>query len=189
MKAYSRRHEKSEVKPMKAIIEASEKVKELEKINKIKSQFIAHVTHELRSPVNAIIGLAELMRLSCEKGYVDQLRDRLSLLMSSATNLRAIITNILDLSKIEAGKMEVIYERFDIAAMVHEVAETTQVLIGSKPVDVEVTTQDSHVFIVSDPVKVRQILINLTSNAVKFTDTGKIILALEVKDGTIKITK
>lgn len=167
---------------------ASEKAKELEKINQVKSQFIANVTHELRSPVNAIIGLSELMRISCEKGYMDQLKDRLSLLMSSATNLRAIITNILDLSKIEAGKMEVIHERFDIAAMLHEVSETTQVLIGSKPVDVEVTAQDSPVFIVSDPVKIRQILINLTSNAAKFTDKGKIILTLNTGNNGIKIT-
>jgi signal transduction histidine kinase len=166
---------------------ASGRAKELEKINQVKSQFIANVTHELRSPVNAIIGLSELMRISCEKGYMDQLKDRLSLLMSSATNLRAIITNILDLSKIEAGKMEVIYERFDIVAMLHEVAETTQVLIGNKPVDVEVTAQDSPVFIVSDPVKVRQILINLTSNAAKFTDKGKIILTLSTGNNRIKI--
>ena len=167
---------------------ASERAKELEKINKIKSRFIAHVTHELRSPVNAIIGLAELMRISCEKGYVDQLRDRLSLLMSSATNLRAIITNILDLSKVEAGKMEVICECFDVVAILREAAETTRILIGSKPVDVEVAAQDSPVFIVADPVKVRQILTNLTSNAAKFTDKGKIVLALGVKDSTIKIS-
>jgi signal transduction histidine kinase len=108
--------------------------------------------------------------------------------MSSATNLRAIITNILDLSKIEAGKIEVIHERFDIAAMLHEVAETTRVLIGSKPVDVEATAQDSAVFIVSDPVKIRQILINLTSNAAKFTDKGKIILTLSTGNNGIKIT-
>lgn len=167
---------------------ASERAKELEKITHIKSQFIANVTHELRSPVNAIIGLAELMRISCEKGYVDQLRDRLSLLMSSATNLRAIITNILDLSKVEAGKMEVICECFDVVAILREVAETTRILIGSKPVDVGVVVHDSPVFIVADPVKVRQILTNLTSNAAKFTDKGKIVLALGVKDSTIKIS-
>lgn len=166
---------------------ASERAKELEKITNIKSQFIANVTHELRSPVNAIIGLAELMRISCEKGHVDQLRDRLSLLMSSATNLRAIITNILDLSKVEAGKMEVICECFDVVAILREVAETTRILIGSKPVDVEVVVPGSPVFIVSDPVKVRQILTNLTSNAAKFTDKGKIVLALGVKDSTIEI--
>lgn len=167
---------------------AGAKVKELEKIERIKSQFIANVTHELRSPVNAIIGFAELMKISCEKGYMDQMSDRLSLLMSSATNLRAIITNILDLSKIEAGKMEVIVEHFDMAAMLREVEEITRVLIGNKPVDVDVITHESPLYIASDPLKIRQILTNLTSNAAKFTDSGRITLSLKMEADGIKIT-
>lgn len=154
------------------------KAKELERMSQMKSQFIAHVTHELRSPVNAIIGLAELIQMSSEKGYMEQLRDRLALLMSSATNLRAIVTNILDLSKIEAGKMEVIVERFNILTILNEVAETTRVLVGNKPVNVEVVSHIEPVFMVSDPVKVRQILTNLLSNAAKFTERGKIVLSL-----------
>ena len=167
---------------------AGAKVKELEKIERIKSQFIANVTHELRSPVNAIIGFAELMKISCEKGYMDQMSDRLSLLMSSATNLRAIITNILDLSKIEAGKMEVIVEHFDMAAMLREVEEITRVLIGNKPVDVDVITHESPLYIAADPLKIRQILTNLTSNAAKFTDSGRITLSLKMEADGIKIT-
>ena len=167
---------------------AGAKVKELEKIERIKSQFIANVTHELRSPVNAIIGFAELMKISCEKGYMDQMSDRLSLLMSSATNLRAIITNILDLSKIEAGKMEVIVEHFDMAAMLREVEEITRVLIGNKPVDVDVITRESPLYIAADPLKIRQILTNLTSNAAKFTDSGRITLSLKMEADGIKIT-
>ena len=167
---------------------AGAKVKELEKIERIKSQFIANVTHELRSPVNAIIGFAELMKISSEKGYIDQLKDRLSLLMSSATNLRAIITNILDLSKIEAGKMEVIVEHFDMAAMLREVEEITRVLIGNKPVDVDVITHESPLYIAADPLKIRQILTNLTSNAAKFTDSGRITLSLKMEADGIKIT-
>jgi signal transduction histidine kinase len=73
----------------------------------VKSQFLANVTHELRSPVNAIIGLAELLRMSADKGSIEQIKERLSFMISSATNLRTVITNILDLSKIEAGRMEV----------------------------------------------------------------------------------
>lgn len=72
---------------------ASERAKELEKLSMVKSRFIANVTHELRSPVNAILVLTELIEMSYKKGYFDQLKDRLSLLMSSATSLRAIITN------------------------------------------------------------------------------------------------
>ena len=166
---------------------AKTRIKELENIEKIKSQFIANVTHELRSPVNAIIGLAELMKISSEKGYIDQLKDRLSLLMSSATNLRAIITNILDLSKIEAGKMEVINESFDIAAVLKESAETTRILLGNKPVEVDVITHVNPLYIVSDPLKVRQILTNLLSNAAKFTEKGRIALSVQMEAEGIKI--
>ena len=76
--------------------------------------------------MNAIIGLAELMRISSEKSDIGQLRGRLSVMMSSATHLRPIITNILDLSKIEAGKMDVFLETFDIIPLLREVAETAK---------------------------------------------------------------
>ena len=167
---------------------AHERAKELEKINEVKSQFITHVTHELRSPINAMIGLAELMKISCQKGYIDQVRDRLTLLMSSATNIRAIVTNILDLSKIEAGKMELINDRFDIVRMIREVAETTRVLIGNKPVQVEIIAHEGPIIIESDPIKIRQIVMNLMSNAAKFTDSGRIALQAGIKDNHLIIT-
>lgn len=157
---------------------ATKRAQELEKISQVKSQFIAHVTHELRSPVNAIIGLAELLKMASEKGQIAQIKERLSLMISSATNLRAIITNILDLSKLEAGKMEVSAERFDLSALLHEVAETTRILIGEKPVIVEVLAPLTSVVIRSDAVKIRQILVNLMSNAAKFTERGQIRLSV-----------
>lgn len=166
---------------------AHERAKELEKINHVKSQFIANVTHELRSPVNAIIGLAELMKMSCEKGYIDQLRDRLGLIMSGATHLRAIITNILDLSKIEAGKMELIYEEFDIMNTVREAAETTRVLLGARPVAVLVESRFRALTVTSDPIKVKQILTNLLSNAAKFTERGSITIGVMSSDDELII--
>ena len=154
---------------------AHERARELEEVTRIKSQFLANVTHELRSPVNAIIELAELMRMAAENGYVGQVRDRLSLLMQSATNLRSVITNMLDLSKIEAGRMRVIVEEFDVAPVLHEIAETTRVLLGGRPVEVIVSTERS-MTMTSDPVKFRQMLLNLASNAAKFTEQGRIVL-------------
>ncbi len=161
---------------------ARAKAKELEEIGRVKSEFIAHVTHELRSPVNAILELGELMRMASERGHVEQLRDRLALLLSSATNLRSVITNILDLSKMEAGRMEVLAERFDLVPMIREVADTTRVLLGSKPVDIETAWPESPFWISSDPVKLRQVLINFTSNASKFTEQGKIRISV-ARDG------
>lgn len=167
---------------------ARERARELEKMSQVKSQFIANVTHELRSPVNAIIGLAEVMKISGEKGQMDQIRDRLSLLTSSAVNLRAIITNILDLSKIEAGKMEVFHDSFDIVPLLNEVADTARVLVGGKPIAIRVVCPGPSLTMNSDMVKIRQILINLLSNSAKFTDRGSITIDLVHDDSEISIS-
>ncbi len=152
---------------------ADAKARELEQVSEIKARFLANVTHELRSPVNAIIELAELMRIAAEKGHISQIRDRLTLMLSSATNLRSIITNILDLSKIEAGRMEAIHEQTDLVDLLQEVAATTRILVGNRPVDVTLETEGKRTM-TTDPVKLRQIVLNLTSNAAKFTDSGSI---------------
>lgn len=165
-----------------------ERAKELEKINRMKSKFVANVTHDLRSPLNAILVLAELIKMSCDNGYKEQVRDRLSMLISSANNLMAVVNNILDLSKIEAGRMEVISESFDLLQIIHEVAETAKVLIGRKPIDIEVIAHDGAIFMVSDSVKIRQILTNLISNAVKFTEKGKVIFEVSSKNNRVMVS-
>ncbi|TLM66625.1 MAG: sensor histidine kinase [Deltaproteobacteria bacterium] len=163
------------------------KAREMKKISEIKSQFIAHVTHELRSPTNAIIGLAELLRLSPEGKLTPEMEKQLALLSASAVNLRAIITNILDLSKIEAGRMEVRSESFDLITLLDEVAETTRVLLAGRPVAVRVVTAMSELLLDSDMIKVRQILLNLTSNAAKFTEEGEILLRVTEERGAVLI--
>lgn len=165
---------------------ASERARELERENAMRSQFMAHVTHELRSPVNVIIGLSELMRISLDKGAVDQVRNRLSSIINNATNLRTIVTNVLDLSKLEAKKMPVALRNCDLLEVVKDVAEATRVLVRSKPVDVEVSAHSGSLEIESDPVKVRQILMNLASNAAKFTEAG--FIRLSVSPGTHSVS-
>lgn len=167
---------------------AHERAREVEEVSRIKSQFLANVTHELRSPVNAIIELAELMRMAADRDQMGDLRSRLVLMAQSATNLRSVITNMLDLSKIESGKMRVIAEPFDLGAMMGEVGETTRVLIGSKPIEVIVSVESAPVTVDSDPVKLRQILLNLASNAAKFTDEGRIVLQQTSHNGTVTIS-
>lgn len=166
---------------------AHERARELEEIGRIKSQFLASVTHELRSPVNAIIELAELMRIASEQGHIGHVRDRLTLLMSSATNLRSVITNMLDLSKIEAGRMNVFVEPFDVVELLHEVAETTRVLLGGKPVEVIVSAEARAVEMQSDPVKVRQMVLNFAGNAAKFTSSGRIVIQQTSTASTLSI--
>jgi signal transduction histidine kinase len=157
-------------------------------MNLLKSQFVAHVTHELRSPVNAMIGFAELVKIANERGNSEQIKKRLSLMISCATTLRALITNILDLSKIEAGRMEIANEPFDVAALISEMADTARVLIGNKLIDVAIAAPTSPFFITSDPIKVRQIVMNLVSNAAKFTEQGKILLAFTANANRLEIS-
>jgi signal transduction histidine kinase len=166
---------------------ATKRAQDLERMNRLKSQFVAHVTHELRSPVNAMIGFTELLKIANERGNSEQIKKRLSLMISCATTLRALITNILDLSKIEAGKMEVANEPFDVTELLSEMANTARVLIGNKPIDVEIAAPASPFIITSDPIKVRQIVMNLVSNAAKFTERGKILLAFAAYESRFEI--
>jgi signal transduction histidine kinase len=155
------------------------RAEELAKVNALKSSFIAHVTHELRAPVNAIIGISELLAHSTREGDVAQMNEMLALLTSSATSLRALVTNVLDLSKLEAGRMELIVEKFEGTALVREVAGVTRVLVERKPVTVEVIAHEGPVWLSTDPVKLKQVLVNLASNAAKFTDRGRISIAVQ----------
>jgi signal transduction histidine kinase len=166
---------------------ASARAQELEKISQVKSQFLANVTHELRSPVNAIIGLAELLRMAAEKNSMEQIKERLAFMISSAANLRAIITNILDLSKIEAGKMDVVFQTVNASAIVAEVAETTRILVGKKPVSVTVSAPATPIMVTTDPIKLRQIVMNLASNAAKFTESGTIAVTLSIIGNKLEI--
>lgn len=154
---------------------------EMQKVSDIKSEFITHVTHELRSPANVIMGAAELIQMALKSQDFSELERYIKLLTIGTVNMRAIITNILDLSKIEAGKMDVLPGPFEVHSLLQEVAEMTEILLGGRPVAVKVLA-DPIVF-VADFVKIRQILLNLGSNAAKFTDAGTIELSCLPADG------
>lgn len=166
---------------------ASTRASELEQISQLKSQFMANVTHELRSPVNAIIGLAELLKMAVADGSMELVKERLALMLTCSNNLKATITNILDLSKIEAGKMDVTLQEINIVEILQQVAETTRILLGDKPVSVTLSLPADTVTFSTDPIKLRQILTNLTSNAAKFTNTGSIDISLEMIVNGIEI--
>jgi signal transduction histidine kinase len=167
---------------------ASARNQELERVNQVKAQFLANVTHELRSPVNAIVGLSQLLKMAADSASIEQIRERLAFLMSTAANLRTIVTNILDLSKMQAGKMEVARKDTDLASVLAEIAETTRILIGEKPVAVELSVPAKPVAVITDGVKLRQILMNLAGNAAKFTDVGQIEIRLIEHGDSIEIS-
>ncbi|GEM_PF-1326966 len=145
-----------------------------ESANVSKSQFIANMSHELRTPLNAIIGYGEMLREDAEAEELPHYSEDLVKILSSARHLLGLINDVLDLSKIEAGKMEVYNELFDVRMMLDEVLGTVQPMIeqAQNTLALDFNAELGKIF--ADATKVRQILLNLLSNANKFTESGKI---------------
>ncbi len=150
----------------------------LEELERVRARFLAHATHELRSPVSAIAALAELVRMACERGNLDQVRAKVPMLLRASATLRGTVNNILDLSKLEAGRMDVAVGPVHVSTLLDEVATLARLLVGDKPVEVSVDAPHGLV-VETDHHKLRQILVNLASNAAKFTDRGLIVVRAE----------
>jgi len=135
-----------------------------------------------------ILGVAELMRVAYEKDELESLQQRLAILQSDAAELSSSLSNIIELSRLEAEPVEMTMQRFDVVAMLHDVAQTARAAIGQKPVRVMDVPAPGPVFFVSDPGKVRRIMTELANNAAKFTDRGRIALILNRDDDRVRIT-
>ncbi|MGI9263632.1 MAG: histidine kinase dimerization/phospho-acceptor domain-containing protein, partial [Gammaproteobacteria bacterium] len=152
---------------------------EAESANRAKSAFLANMSHELRTPMNAVIGYSEMLIEEMEDGGVEDYIADLNKINSAGKHLLSLINDILDLSKIEAGRMDLYLERFDIKQMLSEVTSTIDPLIV-KNNNRLVTNFDEHLGVMrADMTKVRQALFNLLSNAAKFTDRGTIALSAQ----------
>jgi PAS domain S-box-containing protein len=149
-----------------------------EDANMAKSQFIANMSHELRTPLSAVIGYSEMLEEEAEdlEGG-ESFREDLGKINSNARHLLSLINDVLDLSKIEAGKMEVQPEDFDTAGLLREVASTVEALVDKKGNALALEIAPGLPPMHSDPVKLRQCLFNLLGNAAKFTEGGRITLA------------
>jgi signal transduction histidine kinase/DNA-binding response OmpR family regulator len=159
-----------------------------ETANEAKSRFLASMSHELRTPLNAIIGYSEMLIDDCQDAGDTSSIDDLERIKNSGHHLLALINDILDLSKIEAGKMEVYIERFDIAPLIEDVAATIKPII-SKNANTLLTRIDTPLIeMETDKTKLRQNLFNLLSNAAKFTKSGQIELIVEDSNDIIKFT-
>lgn len=152
--------------------------------NMIKSQFLANMSHELRTPLNAIIGYSEMLIEEAEELSLQTMAEDLIKIRNAGNHLLALINDILDISKIEAGKMEVSMETFGLSEVVEDVVSTVLPLIEAKGNQLTTSCVEG-AELTNDEVKLRQILMNLLSNANKFTDAGFIHLAVEpeVRDG------
>ena len=147
-----------------------------EEANQAKSAFLANMSHELRTPLNAIIGYSEMLEEDAEAAGQKSFVSDLQKIRSSGRHLLGLINDVLDLSKVEAGKMKLFLETFDVANLIEEVVATAQPLVEKTSNRLEVRVAPDVGQIREDVTKVRQVLLNLLSNAAKFTEKGTITL-------------
>jgi signal transduction histidine kinase len=151
-----------------------------ETANQAKSQFLANISHELRTPLNAIIGLSQLLQddagdLGIDKEFINDLDS----INTAGKHLLTLINDILDLSKIEAGKMSLYPEDFDISLLINHLVMTVKPLMEKNGNFLEVDCQSNVGKIYTDQTRLRQVLLNLLSNAAKFTRNGKVKLTVK----------
>jgi PAS domain S-box-containing protein len=146
---------------------------------KAKSSFLANMSHEIRTPLNGIIGASELLK---ENSSPKEIWEYISIIQSSSNTLLSLINNILDLSKIEAGKEQVEFRKVDLRNLFYEQVKIFKVMCKNKKIDLRLTV-DEHFpdFVKTDSEKIKQVLINLTSNAIKFTEEGQVRIYLKIK--------
>jgi PAS domain S-box-containing protein len=157
---------------------------EVERANKLKSEFLASMSHELRTPINALIGYSALL-LDGVLGEVNpKQRDALSRGRAAAEHLLALINDILDLAKIEAGKMPLHLEEVSLRIVTLEVTQQIEPMVRKKQLDFVIDVSPDCPNIYSDRTKIKQVLLNLLSNAVKFTNQGRVVVeARRAPDG------
>jgi len=160
---------------------------ELEKAYRLKSEFLANMSHELRTPINALIGYTALMLDRIYGDLTTKQEEGLHRIQVSSHHLLALINDILDLAKIEAGKMPVHLERVSLNDVVQEVAAQMEPIVKRKGLEFTIQLPGEPVYMETDRTKVKQIVLNLISNAVKFTARGTVSVSTRANGEQVRI--
>ncbi len=160
-------------------------VKELREVDQLKSQFLANMSHELRTPLNSIIGFSRVILKGIDGAITDMQQQDLTAIYNSGQHLLGLINDILDLARIEAGKMELNFEEVHIGELVTSVMSTAKGLVKEKPIQLLQKISDDMPAVRGDTMRVRQVLLNLISNASKFTDEGSITVEALVQRSSV----
>ncbi len=159
----------------------------LQEVDRLKSVFLASMSHELRTPLNSIIGFTGIILQGMSGEVNEEQRKQLTMVKNSASHLLSLINDVLDISRIEAGKVELTVEEFSLNDVVREVVETLSSAASEKGLEL-LTEVPEGITLSSDRRRIKQVLMNLASNAVKFTDQGSVKIAARVPgDGNLEI--
>jgi signal transduction histidine kinase/CheY-like chemotaxis protein len=172
-----------DLREQKKIITEMRKAEAAEESSKAKSQFLAKMSHEIRTPMNAILGITEIQLQ--DESLPKHTKEALERIFNSADLLLGIINDILDLSKIEAGKFELIPSQYDIASLIHDTVQLNMMRYESKPIEFKLEIDEKiPVMLFGDGLRIKQILNNLLSNAFKYTHEGVVSLSIssELRD-------
>jgi len=177
------RHERRQAR---SLVERSRELErlssELLRVNRMKSEFLANVSHELRTPLNAIVGFVDLLR----EGVYGELAPRqvkpVERIEASANHLRHLVDQVLDLAKMAAGRLEIHTETIDLRPFVLDVASEIESLVSEKGLSLSLVMGAALPRIRTDPTHLRQILVNLLGNAVKYTNEGGIVIRTKLVD-------
>lgn len=154
--------------------------KEAKTANQLKNEFLATISHELRTPLNAILGCIRLVRDDCCDNREEEI-EFLQRADDAAIHLLNIINDILDISKIEAGTLSVVMEQVDVKRLIKEAIELQQSALEHKGLQLQFIEDSQSITVEADPAKLKQALLNLIGNAIKFTDTGRITISTRIE--------
>ena len=156
---------------------------QINEISRLKSEFLANMSHELRTPLNAILGFSEILKDNLVALAPEQRQECLENIHTSGKHLLELVNDVLDLSKIEAGRMELSYDRFYVSNAVREVHNVIRSLSERREIELEVAIDPGDLEVRADKSKFKQVMYNLLSNAIKFTDKGGRVWVSAHRDG------
>jgi signal transduction histidine kinase len=177
-----------QIETLRLTEELHKRAAELERLDKLKSDFLANMSHELRTPLNSILGFSDVMLDGLDGPLTETMENDLKLISRNGQHLLSLINDVLDMAKITAGKMNLNVERFNLREVLEDVVNITAPLARDKALAFQFETEASpDLEIAADRIRLRQVMINLVGNAIKFTEAGSVTISTERQNGHIRI--
>jgi signal transduction histidine kinase len=170
-------------------VEQAATVAQLRELDRLKSSFLANMSHELRTPLNSILGFADVMLEELDGPLTENMSTDLGLIYKNGQHLLHLINDVLDMAKIESGKMNLNIEKFNLQEIIEEVTSITSTLASAKNLALFIEPDSDHeVEINADKIRLRQVMINLVNNSIKFTEKGKISIRVVREESNVLIS-